>query len=221
MRENSIIHYRYALAFSIFVTIEILTGWWYKTPDMVQILGFGLSLSSLVLAIIAIIQAIVSGASLSHIIGSISTSVDEVRSATKAIGDVSSQLMQHAAAIPTALSEVSQRIDRLLNASPSAAQVIAEIAAAPERGHPAEMGAEANPAAYTLDLLNRATFGGKISYYLCAVAREHEKHFDPIKVFAARPGQIGTYAQGFVAALRSASVMEIGLDDGHLYTLQP
>lgn len=193
-----IIHYRYATAIVTALLVGALAVKWYDIPHLAELLSFGLTLSSLILAIIAIIQALVSSTAFSGTVATITSSIEQVRAAATQIGQASSQLLLHAETIPSALSQMAQHLDQALNK---------QSAALPSRAGSA-LGPTSPTSAATADLLSRASNGTIMAYYFCVLSHERSKSFDPPKMFPASP-IIGLYLQGCVAALRSAGTMNI------------
>jgi hypothetical protein len=184
------VHYKYALGIVLFILIVALTGWWYHIPEVVQILSFGLALSSLVLAVIAIFQALMSNAEYSKILG-------DVRAVGNDIKEASSQLLQRTEAIPSALGEISQRLDQALN-RPSDGTALTET----------EGGAND-----TDTIITQGSVGGVLSLYCCVLSFEKKKTADP-KIIFNNNRSVYNYVMDFVTGLKSYKNMDIDLLEG-------
>lgn len=203
MRE---IHYRYAIVIISALLVGSLTVKWYDIKNLSELVSFGLALSSLILAVVAIFQAIISGASFNHIIGSIANSVDQVRSAAGQIHQASAQLLQQSAVIPSALGEVSDRIDRLLN-TPSAVTA-SETASDAAAATSVDVSVPGEHESYTGALLRRTTNGGRLVYYLCVMSAEKKVLINLEDMFPRSPMRV-RYFEGFIAALRSTDIIQV------------
>jgi hypothetical protein len=192
------------LGIAVALLIGALSVKWYNIPELANLLSFGLTLSSLVLAIIAIIQALVSNNAFAGIIGSVTTAIDQVRNAAAQIDQASNQLLRHTAAIPSALGEMSTRIDQVLN-SPSVPIAV--------RRYTSDGDTEISPLSKgTQELINRSTNGAVLSFYICILSRENNKSFDSDEIFTNNTGY-ASYVAGFVAALKSTNFIDVEMVD--------
>jgi methyl-accepting chemotaxis protein len=161
------LHFYYIIGILVALLMGSLTVHWYDIKDLAQLLSFGLALSSLTLAVLAIIQVIVLGSSLAGIVGSIRGSVDQVQSAAAQIGRASDQLLAHAEGIPPALDAMSARLEETQK----------EMQGYFASGAQSFSGSSQNTAQGTPEVWQRTTRGGSLAYYLCGRAFEQRKPF--------------------------------------------
>jgi hypothetical protein len=186
-----IVHYRYMLGITIALLIVVLSVKWRSIPEIASLLSFALTFSSLVLAIIAIIQALLSNSAFARIIGSVTSSLDQVKIAD--IQQASTQLVSHTEAIPSALGEMSQRLDQALNRPSTAGPIEAGEA---EQPIPA-IHADTPAIEATAPIIQRNTHGTLIAYYICILSYEREQAANPREIFVNT--STGFYVQGCIA----------------------
>jgi hypothetical protein len=209
MRE---MHYRYWIGIVLALFIGALTVKWYDIKDLANLLSFGLALSSLILAVIAIVQALISGSSLSSIIGSIGSSVDQVKSAATQIDKASEQLLAHAAGIPPALGAMSARFEQTQEIMQKLLSSDAQSSLEVDR-HKIKEGEGQSKISNTREIWERTTVGGSIAYYICNRGFETKKSFVIPEVLPTMTAFLGPYVNGFVAGIRASGMMDIDSKD--------
>lgn len=107
------IHYRYWIGILVALLIGALTVHWADIKDLSQLLSFGLSLASLVLAVVAIFQSIFSSSAMGQVGVSVSSAADQVRQAASNIGQASNALLHQAKRIHPALGEITTRFENV------------------------------------------------------------------------------------------------------------
>jgi hypothetical protein len=178
--------------------ILILTVNWANITDLAQLLLFGLTLSSLVLAVIAIFQSLFSQASFGQTASKMTDAAEAVQAAITKIETASTNLLQQTESIPGALGEISTRFDRFqerfVNATGTGeAKEQAKIAESPPKPG--------------LRRVTDITLGGTFAYYLCLESIEKKVAFDATK--AIKNIVTARYVQCFIAALRSSQTFQI------------
>ena len=86
------IHYRYVIGILIFLIIEIITVAFFDIPDLVNRISFALTLSSLVLAILAIFYAIITDQKQSQHFSSLVQTQSSIEKSATEIRNVSSTI---------------------------------------------------------------------------------------------------------------------------------
>jgi hypothetical protein len=199
------LHYRYWIGMLVAVLIAVLTVDWAKINDLAQIFSFGLTLSSLVLAIIAIFQTQFSQASVGETAGKMNSAAEDVRVAITQIETASKNILEQTGAIPGALGEISSKFDQLqekvLNTN---ADLKDQTKVSPTQG-----GRERR--------FGKSTYGVTVALYLCVEAHKNKLLFDAKDIFQS--DFTGKYVQGVVGGLRVSEFFDIELDEGSFRVL--
>jgi hypothetical protein len=190
------LHYRYWLGILIAIIIVLLTVNWGSNKALAELLSFGLALSSLVLAVIAIFQSLFSIAALNQVTGSIDQSASEVRTAVTDIRSATEGLLTRTQELPGALGNIASRFDALQDKLfSSKTSVLVEE-------KPKGEGAEG----VTAGVLAHLTVGGAMALYVCVRAVEKGRRFDVDALLKDRAG--ARYIAGYITALWSLGAID-------------
>lgn len=127
--KNNEIHYRYAISYLISAIILIVSLAYYNVPDLVDKFSFALTLSSLLLALLAIFYTIISAhkqdsqfSKIIEVTSKLSGSAQEIDRAAVNISLLTKE-------IPKQFQTISSKIDQIQNSykSPTETERIAEI----------------------------------------------------------------------------------------------
>jgi len=113
--QNKNVHYKYAISYLLSIIILLVSLAYYDTPNLVDKFSFALTLSSLLLAILAIFYTIISAhkqdSQFSKIIEATSTLSGSVMDIDKAAKSISSLTND----IPNQFKSINSKIDRMHN----------------------------------------------------------------------------------------------------------
>lgn len=101
----------YIIAILTAIIIGLISVEWSKVPNLTDYINFALAMSSLILAILAIIYAFYSGGALHKTLGDISDSAVAIKTTSKSITRSNQKIKKEISKIPAALSNVEQKID--------------------------------------------------------------------------------------------------------------
>lgn len=110
MEEKYKIHAFYILTILTSIIVTLLSIEWSKVPDLVNYITFALTVSSLILAIIAIIYSIYSNTSISAALSGITKSSEQITEASKGIEESNRELRAEIKCIPDVLKTVDTRL---------------------------------------------------------------------------------------------------------------
>lgn len=112
---NRELHYRYTISYLLSALVLLIALAYFKVPDLVDKLSFALTLSSLLLAILAIFYTIVSAqkqdtqlAKLVETNAAISTAATEIRAVSRQLGEFAQEAPQH-------FQELGSKLDNLMS----------------------------------------------------------------------------------------------------------
>ncbi|WP_303907350.1 hypothetical protein [Thiohalomonas denitrificans] len=123
MEDRSKIHFSYAIAILLAVIVVLISVEWSKVSGLIEYITFALTLSSLILAILAIIYSMVSNSSFNDIIQRLNTSSGHLEHTSKGIDESNRILLEEIKKIPNAIELVDRNIlstqNMIENLSPS------------------------------------------------------------------------------------------------------
>jgi len=112
MTENARVHFFYLIGILIAIIVGLVTVKWASIPNLVSYLTFALTVSSLLLAILAIGYAFVSNNSLSQYLGQFSGVASEISKNAAELSSATENLDIKIQAIPPLLKDVGSRVER-------------------------------------------------------------------------------------------------------------
>src|SRR5437762_1008348 len=105
-------HYLYIIGILIAILIVLLTVRLAASTDVVPYDSFGSNLTSLALALVAIVYAFLSNASLSQTLGSVNQASSVVNAAAQQLINSTTKLDQKIEGIPTLIAGVEKKVDQ-------------------------------------------------------------------------------------------------------------
>lgn len=201
MDEKSRIHAFYVLNILFVVIIALITVQWHSIPQLPELITFALTVTSLVLAVLAIVYAYVSNSSsqltTARLAEAATTIVDSARDLRRATDGLSNQVSE----IPTLVSSVGKSVDQtnaLLKEYSN--RQAGEVAPVAKKSEPDDV--------LTLHFLNNASISGLFVIHVFKRALDAGKPFNLEAI--SKNANIGSadYLYGFLVASSSASVLE-------------
>lgn len=114
METNERLHYRYNFFYItvilVLTVILLITTEWGSIPQLVSMFSFGLTLTSLFLAFIAIIYSIVSNTNFSRYIGNLQEVSSSISESSQKIDDTANNLGERIKGLPIMIQEVSNSV---------------------------------------------------------------------------------------------------------------
>lgn len=234
------LHERYLGSFLIVIIIGLVSVQWTEVPKLIEYLNFALALASLLLAGLAIVQAMTSTSNMDQSIAALGGRTDDINEvATKlsiAAGSVESEIKKIVEMGPqwtsglaktqTQLEEIRQltlakavagstpEIEPVAEPVAPVAEALLPLAAKP--GQPIIVEPPPQPisgAAFDL-FFRRSSKLGKYLLYSAAICAERERPLDLKEIAAAVKGDV-EYFWGFMVATLAAGYMEHKGVEGH------
>lgn len=110
------IHFGYIIAFLIIVIISLVTIQWGAIKDLTNYITFALTLTSLVLAILAIVYSFFSNSSMTKNISNLEEASAKISSNSELLNSATLKLQQNLDDIPTTLKTIELKTDNTLKA---------------------------------------------------------------------------------------------------------
>lgn len=108
MESRSRIHYGYVIAILLAIIVILITVNWTKIEGLIEYFSFALTLSSLILAILAIIYSLISNTATSGVLHDISKSAAQVTEASRSIGESNSKLRSVVEKLPSRMDSLDE-----------------------------------------------------------------------------------------------------------------
>lgn len=114
MEEKYKIHAAYVLTILIAIIVLLITVRWSQIPQLAALITFALTLSSLILALLAIGYAVYSNSSISENISTLNNASKDVSITARTISEAANDLSRKIEIIPSRLESVELKVDRML-----------------------------------------------------------------------------------------------------------
>ncbi len=116
MKPTTELHYRYALAFLAAGIVLLITLAYFDVPDLVEKFSFALTLSSLLLAVLAIFYTIISSTKQDMQLTRLTETNAEISSAAREVRLASDEIRDFARHAPKEFDAIGRKIDQITNA---------------------------------------------------------------------------------------------------------
>lgn len=191
--KHPLLHLGYWLGIVVFVLICVLAVEWSAIPGLPEVISLALSLSSLVLAVIAILQSLTSQNALSDAASQIRNSAAAAEAAARSALSATDLLKQEVSEIPSALSTVSEKLDQHT--------AVVEALSNNSKAQPVIRKDD------TKQLLSNMSFGLACLTLACALSAKHKKPFDLTDTVLV--GSLSDMYKGMILGLRAMAIFEL------------
>ena len=103
------------IAVLVTVVICLVSFKWYDIPNLASLITFALTVTSLVISVLAIGYAVVSNLSFSQNISNLNNASDEISTTAKDVSEAAKELKGKIEAIPTKLESMEGKFDQLMS----------------------------------------------------------------------------------------------------------
>jgi hypothetical protein len=209
MNSNAKLHVFYTFAMLLATIVALITVEWGGITDLVGYINFSAAVSSLILAVLAIVYAYLSTNSQAQQIGVLQAAAREVAQSAAEVKAASSELHGRIAVIPDELKNMGKRFDETQSAIASLAQ-----RAAPDPPKSAADTAKADPSAETVRrFLTKVSLNGAAGLYAAVQAHDREMPLN-LRELAKQVPTMGSYEYqwGFLIAARSSDMLTFADD---------
>jgi hypothetical protein len=165
------IHITYIIGLLILSILGLITVKWYNIPDLVDYITFALTLSTLVLSVLAIIYTLFSNNRFSESIGVMNNISKEILDSSKKLGAITDDLSIKIEEIPEHLKSVEEKTERthqLLESWRDKEEVIIEEVKTKE---------ENSINCLVDNFLAYSSFNGRCLLYACLLSYKQKKSF--------------------------------------------
>lgn len=213
------IHEIYWAVILFAIIIVLASVQWYRVDKLVELVSFSLTITSLVLAIIAIGYAIFSGSSIERGVHNLLVAVQSVRSSANDIEALRDTLTREVRAVADAVGGVANSVTQQSDAfSKFSEQRLIDVQAAMETSAQAETTEDIKiegPKLSVRRLLVVGSLSGGFGILATARCRELGREVD---LKAALQGTVveGPYIHGYLVALAALDVFQLNLDEDRI-----
>ena len=198
MSEKAKIHVTYVIGLLLIVIVLLVTVQWGSIPGLVSYISFALTVTSLLLAALAIGYSIYSNNSLSMVLSRLTASSDDINESSTSIAAAATRLGEQIGDIPQLIEGVGKRVEEthllLKEYSDRASQVPTDTKTPPAPQRAPE------------GFVQRSSILGLCALYACYKAYTKKIPFDLGKLSIAAPGLKREYSFGFLVASIAAGV---------------
>ena len=163
------IHIFYIIGFLLFVIIGLITIQWSEITDLVNYITFALTLSSLVLSILAIVYSFISNSRFSETMGALNNVSKDVLDSTIKLNTVTDDLTRQVEEIPIHLKNVEDQTEKTHQLIESI-QLIKETSVEPATTKKEELSSVES-------FLTSSSFYGKKLLFACSLSFSTKKNF--------------------------------------------
>jgi hypothetical protein len=203
MTDGKTIHLRYAIGILTALLIGSLSVQWNHVSGLADIVSFGLSFASLILALIAIFQALNSSTSFTTVVSSLERSASDIRESASAIQSTADQVISTTESHTSVLSDVRETLINKLTTVETNDKQSDRLSDRP-----------------TLSKgITKNTFGGHLSTYIVARAATSSKPVTGNLIFTAKNRLFGNYFEGYAAAALFLNLIKGHVDEKGRYLI--
>ena len=207
MTTTAELHFRYIIGILLATIIGLLS---FKLADnqlMVGYISFALTLSSILLALIAIVHAFISNGSLSQSIGSLHQAAADIRTSAASVDRLASGLEREFSQVTAKLAATHSLVQGLANP------------AAPAIAHEPKVAKQPTPI-ISGDMVAHSSKVGKLAMHLAAGAFKRKVSF-PREAASLQIGKKQEiYVYGWLMALDAVKLIEIDQSKDDIWTIK-
>jgi hypothetical protein len=212
------IHASYIFFILIAVIIGLITVKWSGIPDLANLITFALTVTSLVLAVLAIGYSVYSNTSFTQNISTMTTAAQDVSKTATELSNMTGALSQKVEVIPSRIEllegKMSERFDlMLLEGGLKKSGQVENIESADAKGHDPQKIEDAVPIKYST-FLEKSSYAGLLTLYCCIKAYKTKKAFNLKDYFKTIDWGDDSFYAGLLGALRSVGVIDFTVNEG-------
>ena len=212
MQDNMHLHYRYNIVYPLGILVAVIIGLMTANlggiPELTNLISFGLTLTSLFLALIAIIYSIVSNTGFSKHVGNLQAAAVEISRASSSLSDITADLASNVAALPEAIEELGTKVEtgqkKVLEKFEQMSRSTQTVLEASQ---------ELNQA-LLLRFLAVTSLSGLFSLYMCRLAYQTRSAFSLSDLTTKVPVTSKDYVWGHLVACVGLGIIEVNEKDG-------
>lgn len=208
MNDTRELHYRYNLVYSAVIMLAVIVGLitikWGGIQGLVDYISFGLTLTSLFLALIAIIYAIISNTTFSQHLGTLRSATQGVADVASSLTKVTTTLESKLGEIPTLIRNVEVKLDETRKEIRERSTQQEVVIAEPKRTDEPPKGID--PDTFIASFLERTSFSGLLALYTAQLAHSTKKPFDITQVWA-KTSLTTDYGYGYLIACTGTGIV--------------
>jgi len=215
MEEKYKVHFFYIIGILLAIIIGLISVEWAKIPYLVEYITFALTLSSLLLAILAIVYSMISNNTFSGLIEKLNSSAEYLQESSRKVSTGYDMILEKFQEIPSSINDVRESVYTTHDLLKKATEESFKNTATEK-----ESGSEEKKP-LTESLLETTTIRGLETIFLLNQSYLRKKPFswDDLNKFEDFKSSIG-YMQGYTFALRGLGIIDQEVsDDGEILTV--
>ncbi|MBK6400395.1 MAG: hypothetical protein IPP27_02100 [Bacteroidetes bacterium] len=202
MQNNSRIHVTYIIAILIAVIICLVTIQWGNIPRLVELISFALTISSLVLAVLAIVYAVYSNNSFGHNIAKLDSASNYISDSTKSLSTITEDLKRKFDRMPDLLETISKKTDTTqLLLSQLSEKSLGTVETKFIKSNAIETESIKN-------ILTKTSINGQLILYILKLGKDSKREFET-KDLAEKCDISKDYILGFLSPLNALGLLKL------------
>jgi hypothetical protein len=204
-------HVFYIIGILVAIIIMLVSVKWVKVDDLVKIITFALTLTSLVLALLAIIYAIFTNSKSIEHITTLTDTNKSVSQTSEHISEITRELSAKIDSIPSAIDTVKAEtfknrkiMQELIDTSEERSSRVR-----PSNDDNSEVEEEINKEIVE-DIVHYSAFTGQLALYACSLSNSNTIMFSLSDVFGSK----AKYVMGYIIAIRSIGFIDFIIKSG-------
>lgn len=202
MNKHYQIHFGYIISILVSIIVILITIKWGAIPKLVELISFSLTISSLVLAILAIVYAVYSNNSFGQNIAHLESSSSNIVTATQSLGEVSNILITKFHSMPELLEDINKKTDHTQ-------LMLTQLSEKNLQSAPAKFIKSASIESDNIrNVVNTTSMNGRFILYALKLAKDSQKEFPP-RELAEKCELSYDYLVGFISPLNALGLVKI------------
>lgn len=202
MEKHIKVHVIYIIGILVTIILGLVTIKWGNIPNLVELFSFALTISSIILAVLAIAYAVYSNTSFGKNIAVLDKASNDIGSSTKYLEEISIDLKDKFNDLPDLLKTLHQKTD-------SNQSILTELSKLSfEKQQVAFVKSDSITEEGIKNIVNKTSINGRYALYLLKLAKDSKKEFTPSDI--SRNTSIGMdYILGYIDSFRSLGLVKI------------
>lgn len=203
-KENNKYHFYWIIAVLVAVIIYLITVKLGENTQVVGLINFGSTLTSLVLAVLAIVYAFISNSSVSQSMGKLSDASSEISDTAKEVSEAAKELKGKIEAIPTKLESMEVKFDQML--------LLGQTSEPHDIRSPNKEEREASSEIVDL-FVEKISFAGWLAVYAFFLAYKRKKNFEYTSLFDSVKYVGNQYGYGILVTMKAVGLLDFTVNN--------
>ena len=197
------IHFSYIISILVLIIIILMTVKWSDNYELIQYISFASTITSLLLAVLAIVYAYLSNSTFSKNINIINDVSNELRANSKRLSNISATINRDIKLLPKSIEGMGRKVEEL------PAKLISQLSPnidVMKEGSDSSSRDDQEALSFADVYLETSSFAGLLGLYALSLAFDEQKPFDLERMSEEIEVLDEDYVYGYLTASRAAGV---------------